>query len=270
MNSECSQKPLAGQTIVVTRPREQTEQLVALLEQQGGRIIICPTIIIQPTPDSGELEKAIRERMRYDWVIFTSVNGVRFFSDCARKMGLGPAVFQAENKPRWAAIGPATAELAEREGFAIDLVPREFVAEGLVETFLERFKNLTGWRFLLPRAERARPHLIRQLQENGAEVREIVTYTTISASKMGLECSSALRSGEVDLVTFTSSSTVDGFFSLLEKEKIDLDVVKTRLASIGPITSQTLTKYGVTPAVEATEYTIPGLVRAIIQKFTGP
>ncbi|WP_457755466.1 uroporphyrinogen-III C-methyltransferase [Thermodesulfatator indicus] len=253
-------KPLFGKRIVVTRTRAQASQLVESLEECGAECLEIPTIKIVP-PDSFEpLEQAIEQIETYDWLIFTSVNGVQVFFE--RLFARGKDARALANT-KVAAIGVATAELIKKYGLLVDLLPQEFRAEGLLEALLK--EELAGKKVLIPRALEAREILPEKLREAGAEVEVVPAYQTILPEEEATRLKKELEQG-VDVITFTSSSTAKNLLKMLGDEARSL-LSEVVLASIGPITTETLKKAGFTPQVEAKEYTIPGLVKAILEYF---
>jgi uroporphyrinogen III methyltransferase/synthase len=247
-------RPLSGRRIVVTRARAQASDFAQALEALGAEVVQLPTIRIAPAEDEGPLLRAAAEAGTFDWIVFTSVNGVeRFWDALARQKRDARAL----GGVRVCAIGPATAAELERRGIVPDVVPDEFVAEAAVQA-LAAADELRGRRILLPRAEIARAVLPEQLRALGAEVVEVTAYTTVQDGTDAERVRGLIERGEVDVVTFTASSTVRNFVDLA-----GADVGAAKVASIGPITSGTARELGLTVDVEAAEYTIPGLVRAI-------
>lgn len=244
-------KPLDGKRILVTRPRTQAADLCDKLAAQGAMPIVFPTIEIAPLEDTSELDQAIRNLSQYHWIIFTSVNGVKAFWERleAADVGLVPA-------QRVAAIGPATARELEKRSIKANLIPEEYVAEAIVESI----GDVAGQRILLPRADIAREALAVDLQKRGAVVDEIAAYRTLpaDADPNGL---AELRRG-VDVITFTSSSTVRNFMALARH-----DIGNAVIACIGPITASTVRELGSPVDVTATEYTMEGLVTALVDHF---
>jgi uroporphyrinogen III methyltransferase / synthase len=252
-------RPLFGQTIVVTRTREQASDLSARLGKLGAQVIEAPTIELAPA-DPIAIESALAETARYDWIIFTSANGVRFAKERLLAMRLDSRAFGAA---RVATIGDATADAVRRElCLRVDLSPQRFVAEALGEAFAER-GEIAGKRFLLLRADIARPLLRERLHEGGAaEVRDVPIYETKPAAALPPELIEAIDAGEVDWLTFTSSSTARNFYGLLTAPQAQ-KLASARVASIGPITSQTLRELGIEPTVEARTFDVAGLVEAL-------
>jgi len=255
-------RPLFGRRIVVTRAREQASDFKAILAELGAHCIEFPTIAIEPPPSWEDLDAAIERLSTYDWVIFTSVNGVRCFMERLRTAGRDVRDLHGV---RLAAIGPKTAEALEQCGLRPDLVPDEYRAEAILEGLSS--ESITGKRFLLPRAMVARDVLPETLRRLGAQVDVVPAYRTVLPRDRSTEMVERLRSGEIDCLTFTSSSTVSNFFSLFEREAI-LGLLKTvRIACIGPITAKTAEEHGLKVDIMPSEYTIAGLVEAIRTHF---
>jgi uroporphyrinogen III methyltransferase / synthase len=253
------QRPLFGKTILVTRTRHQASDLRVRLEELGAHVLEAPTIEIAPPADWGPIDQAIRCIRDYDWLVLTSVNGVDGLSGRLESMGLDARHLAGV---KVAAIGGATAAALRRIGVRPDLVPTQFIAESLASELIAQ-QDVRGRRFLLLRADIARPALRQKLTEAGAIVQDLCLYETRCPPGLPEDVLSALRRRRVHLITFTSSSTVRNFVDLLGQERPLLEGVT--LASIGPITTQTLRDLGLTPNVEATEYDIDGLVAAIRQ-----
>lgn len=258
------QKPLFGKSVVVTRAREQASGLARSLTELGAEVIQCPTIEIRPLSDYAQLDAAVSRLADYQWLIFTSVNGVRWFWS---RLGAAGKDSRAIGACKVAAIGPATAEALERRGIFPDFVPQRYVAEGVLEGLLAREGGaIRGKRFLLPRAAMARDVLPRELEKAGAVVDVIAAYETVPAAAHRDEVLERIQAGTLDCVTFGSSSTVENFLSL-----IPADVLKahpeTRLAAIGPVTAETLRKHGLEARIQPQEYTIPALVTALQRHF---
>ena len=247
-------KPLFGRRIVVTRARAQASDFAAALEALGAEVVQFPTIRILDPADPEPLRAAASEADRFDWIVFTSVNGVGRFWSALREAGRDTRSLAGVSL---CAIGPATGAAIEMEGAHPDLVPERFVAEAVVEA-LDRETELRGSQILLPRAEEARSVLPDALRERGAEVVEVVAYRTIPDGAEADQVRERLRAGEIDLLTFTASSTVRNFVEMAGTE-----IGRAEVASIGPITSATARELGLPVHVEAAEHTIPGLLEAI-------
>jgi uroporphyrinogen III methyltransferase/synthase len=256
------QKPLFGKTIVVTRARKQASDLVKQLNELGAACIECPTIKIAP-PDNDQLMKqAIENISTYDWLVFTSVNGVLQFFNVLFDMGKDVRIL---GHLKLCTIGPVTARQLMDYGLKTDILPETYRAESVVQAFEQI--DMRDQHVLLPRAKEARSVLPDALRQMGAIVDEITAYQTIPVTGHDPEIVSRIHHADIDMVTFTSSSTVNNFCDIFPDCKNNEQFNKNvHIASIGPITSETVRKNGLTVSVEAEEYTIPGLVKAIIDK----
>ena len=256
-------RPLFGQTVVVTRTRQQASALSEKLEELGAAVIEAPTIEIVPPGDLREVDEAIRGICKYDWVIFTSTSGVELTKRRMMEIGVDARVFAGA---RVAAIGEATADaVREQLCLTVDLMPESFVAEALAEELLSR-QEVKGKRFLLLRADIARPVLREKLASEGAaEVRDVAVYETKRAEALPGQLVEELNAGRVTWVTFTSSSTAKNFAGMLgEAYREKLRGVK--IASIGPVTTATLKELGLEPTVQAEQYDVDGLVEALLRE----
>lgn len=250
-------RPLFGKRVVVTRTREQAGELTRALSDLGADVVELPTIRIEAPEDRVGFAEGVTQAHEYDWLVFTSPNGVQRFFDAffavyedARSLG----------KPRIAAVGAGTAAKIREYRIGVDLVPEKFVAEGLLEAFeAESVENLT---ILWVKAEESRDVLGDGLSALGAIVDDCIAYRTVPETSDPTGAAARLREEGADLVTFTSSSTVDHFFAL------GIPWPEGCVAgSIGPVTSETLRRHGVEPAFEANPHDIPGLVKAIRRHF---
>jgi uroporphyrinogen III methyltransferase/synthase len=258
-------KPLFGRRIMVTRPRGQAERLALALEELGADVIEFPTIRIAPPSSYEGLDRAVRSLERYDWLLFTSANGVRaFFS---RLLSAGKDA-RALHRCRVAAIGPETAAELRRRGIVADVIPREFRAEGLLAALEPA--SMRGKRALLPRASEARDILPRMLRERGVEVDVVEAYRAVPASGDLAWAEELLSSGAIDLVSFTSSSTVRYFVGLFDKGEMRAKLGGVRAACIGPVTAATASELGLQVPVVAGDYTAAGLTEAIVRYFGAP
>ncbi|NVM23473.1 MAG: uroporphyrinogen-III C-methyltransferase [Desulfobacterales bacterium] len=255
-------RPLLGKTVVVTRARAQASELLDRLSALGAECLECPTIKVVPPADWSPLDAAIDNLGAYDWLIFTSVNGVSFFFDRLYEKGKD---VRALRDVRTAAIGPATAKRLGDFGLKSDIIPETYRAESIIEAFEKEPVN--GKRVLLPRAKDARPVLPVELQKMGAVVDEITAYETEQVRENVDELIKRLEEGSIDLLTFTSSSTVRNFKALLPPERFESLIKGVIVASIGPITSDTARELGFKIDITALEYTINGLCEAILQNF---
>ena len=254
-------KPLFGKTFVVTRARAQASALTEKLETEGAKVLEVPAIKIVDPEDFTPLDKAQNNLPSYDWVIFTSANGVDLFFDRLLKNGKDARAF-ANNK--FAAIGSATADMLTAYGLTADLVPASYKAEDLVDTLLPQLHK--GSKVLLARAKEARNVLPDALQAAGADVEVVAGYETVADCENKDELITALQNKAIDCITFTSSSTVKNLLQALWDAKELLTGVT--LAAIGPITAKAMEKNGLKPTVCAETYTIDGLVDAL-NKFYG-
>jgi uroporphyrinogen III methyltransferase/synthase len=253
-------RPLFGRTVVVTRTRQQASDLSDQLAALGANVIEAPTIELAPPADWRPIDDVLGRVGEFDWVVFTSANGVEFARRRLLETGRDVRAF---GRARVAAIGDATAAaLREKLAITADLCPDRFVAEALADAFAGR-GEIAGKRFLLLRADIARPLLRERLQQGGAaEVLDLSVYETKRAAELPPELVAALDANEVQWVTFTSSSTARNFVELLGpayREKLQ----NVKIASIGPITTQTLKELELEPTVQADQFNIPGLVAAI-------
>jgi uroporphyrinogen III methyltransferase/synthase len=256
-------RPLLGKKIVVTRARAQASDLVERLSELGAECLECPTIKIEPPKDYTALDRAISNLSAYNWVIFTSVNGVAFFFE--RLFANGKDVRSLYNL-KTAAIGPATAKKLSDYGLNSDIVPASYRAESVVKAFGS--VDINGKKILLPRAEEARPVLPVELTKMGAAVDEIPVYRTAAVADDGAELISQLEEKSVDMITFTSSSTVKNFKALIPSKKFKTLLRGVTIASIGPITTDTARELGFDVHLTAESYTIPGLCEAILQFYS--
>ncbi len=254
------QRPLFGRRIVVTRARAQAGELSAMLEDLGAQVLEFPTIDIQPPRDFAPLDKAIREIDGFDWLVFTSVNGVDAFMERLAHNGLD--VRAVPRAAKIAAIGPATAIKLSATGLKVDVVPGEYRAESLLEEISEA--SLTGRRVLIPRAKVAREVLPEKLREAGAEVVVPPAYESVPIDEGKTVLAGSLEGGGVDCVTFTASSTVENFVRAFGAEEAGRLLERARVACIGPITADTVRGYGLRVDAEAEEYTMGGLVEAVL------
>jgi uroporphyrinogen III methyltransferase/synthase len=244
----------------VTRSRKQASVLSQLLARHGVIPVELPTIEIQAIPDNRELDKAIAHLPDYSWLIFTSVNGVEIFFSHLHDLGRDS---RALGGVRLCAIGPATAAALERFGLIADRIPPEYIGEAIAESLQE--ENIAGKRILLPRSEAATPELVTRLDQLGAKVDEIAIYRTVLPKADTSSGKQLLLAGDIDITTFTSSSTVKHLVSLLGAEWEAVN--RTRVACIGPVTAATAAQLGVRVDVVAKEHTIPGLVQVIIEDY---
>lgn len=252
-------KSLQGRTILITRSRRQAPQFRELLEKAGAVVLEIPTIEIRPRLGPN-LDSAIKELPRYDWLIFTSSNGAEIFLERVSQREVPHEARSEEPFPKICAIGPATQHKVEEYGHPVDLVPQVYQAEGVLLDLLGFHQgDLAGLRILLPRASRARGLLPDELRRHGAQVEVLPVYDTIVPERSRRALRDALEKGSPDLITFTSSSTVHHLLALGNLAELK----RFRYAAIGPITAATAKGYGLNVALQAKPFTIPDLVSAI-------
>jgi uroporphyrinogen-III synthase len=271
MRARKSQQPLLGVRVLVGRARHQAGALAAELRKHGAQVIEIPFIEIHKPRSFKPLDSALKNLTTYDWLILTSVNGVEAMWERMKKLHLRPALRDGSKRVRIAAIGPATKKAIEQRGARVDVMPKEYVAESVVRSLKMKVK---GKRVLLVRAKVARDVIPRELRRAGAQVRVAEAYETVvpKSSRTRLLMLMRNRGRRPHVVTFTSSSTVRNFKELLgetndAKQRAALDGIL--MASIGPVTSSTLREFGLPVQIAAKQFTIPGLVAAIVDAWKG-
>lgn len=252
-------RPLFGKRIVVTRTRQQAGALSRQLAALGADAYELPVIRIEPPADLRAFAELVKDAHTYQWIVFTSPNGVDVFFDWFYKLYQDA---RSIGGPRIAAVGPGTAARVKAHHLAVDMIPEKHVAEGLIEAFKDQVGSVENEMILWVRPEGARDVVARELEKLGAIVDEAIAYRTVPETDDIAGGIRRFRDEGADVITFTSASTVDHFMSL------GLPVAKgTLLASIGPITSAALRKHKLKPAIEAVDHDIPGLVEAIRRYF---
>ena len=258
-------RPLFGRRIVVTRSREQAGELVDLLEERGAEPIVAPTIRIAPPEDTDALDRACANASSYDWLVFTSANGVDSFMDRL----IAAFDIRSLKGVRICAVGPSTAERVARHGVRVDVTPDESRSERIVEA-LSTAGAIRGSSFLLPRADIAREVLADELRAAGGEVTEVVAYRTLLAGgerDADHDVYRMLLDRQIDAVTFTSASTVKNFAQIYgEDQAVDL-LNTTVVASIGPVTAEAAQQLGIQTTVMPSKYTVKDLVDALVEHF---
>jgi uroporphyrinogen-III synthase len=257
-----SNHPLAGRRILITRAHEQAAPLARALEALGASVLSIPTIEIVPPQSFQPLDKALKKIPAYDWLILTSVNGVKALERRMLKQEIDTGLLRHLSI---AAIGPATRAEIEALGLKVTVMPEEYVAEAVVA---ELAGKVAGKRILLVRAKVARDLIPKQLRDAGAEVDVAEAYETVLPANSRKKLQAALddAAARPHTITFTSSSTVRNFVALLPQGKSPKEVLEgVALASIGPVTSATLREVGLWVDIEAADYTIPGLVDALVK-----
>jgi uroporphyrinogen III methyltransferase/synthase len=252
--------PLFGRTVVVTRAREQAAEMCEQLRELGAEAIELPAIEIRPPGDWGPLDRAIACLDEYDWLLFTSANGVKYFLE---RLDAGGRDMRSI-RGRICAIGPATASALAGVHLKADVVPEKFVAEGLLEALGGH--DLAGKKILLPRAAEARDVIPVELVKRGAAINVVPAYQTVAPERCAESASRIFGAADKpDWITFASSSTVRNFAAVCPADRI----AGTSVASIGPITSETAREVGFTVDVEASDYTVEGLIAAILSFESG-
>jgi len=259
-------KPLTGVRVLVTRPEDPADRLKARFAELGAEVTVQPAIQISDPPDWGPVDAVLARPSEYDWVVFSSVHGVRWLLGRARQLRVPDAL----RGPRVAAIGPGTANEARRWGLSVELVPDSFRAEDLAERLISCCRKDEGaasegpeplrQRLLLVRASRGREVLADRLTAAGAEVYQVVVYSSTDVDTPVPEIQAALAAGRIDWVTVTSSAIARSLAALFGDA-----LHRTRLVSISPVTTATLQELGHQPTAEATEYTMEGVVQAVVR-----
>jgi len=260
--AHAAEKPLAGERVLITRAKDQAGSLAAELETLGATVVEIPAIEIRPPASYVALDATLNNIENYDWLILTSVNGVEALFARMQTLGFGPEKLLHLNI---AAIGPATEEAIEVHGLPVDVVPEKYVAESVVEALREQVR---GRRVLLVRARVARDVIPEELRKAGARVHVVEAYETVVPEESRARLVKALNDPHQrpTAITFTSSSTARNFVTLLGSDEPAKTLHGIILASIGPVTSATLRELGLHVDVEAQEFTIPGLVKALVER----
>ena len=248
-------KPLFGKRIIVTRAENQASALVESLENFGADVIEIPVIKFIAPNDYSSIDDAIDNLGRFNWILFTSANGVEWF--VKRLMECGKDI-RAMANAKLAAIGPRTAAAMEKLKLKVDFIPSKYIAESVVEEYPE---DISGKSILIPQAKEARDELPKGLQAKGAEVCIACAYETVADISHAEELRGVLNDGEIDIITFTSASTVRNFMALIDDITLPENIT---IACIGPITADEARVHGLNPSIIADEYTIDGLVESIL------
>jgi len=255
-------RELFGKRIIVTRTREQASELVASLEENGASCYECATINIEPVEDYYILDEALERIDEYHWVLFTSLNGVKYFFRRLFEKGLDARDLKG---PDIGVVGKSTADLLLEYGINADLIPPVFTGEGLAESLLDQ--GVEGRNVLIPRAVEGRELLPETLRGGGAQVTIAPIYQNVPPEGRRDELRAELESGEVDMVTFTSSSTVRNFLTMVDaadQEELERLMAGVNIAAIGPITAKTVSDSGLKVDVQPERHTIEAMVEEII------
>jgi len=274
---QSTNRPLQGVRVLVGRARHQAGALSAELRKQGAQVLEIPFIEIRKPRSFRALDSALKDLDTYDWLILTSVNGVEAMWNRIEKRIRRSVPKSVSSRPRSsrrsspalahglrvAAIGPATKKAIEQHGIQVDVMPKEYIAESVVHNLKGKVK---GKRVLLVRAKVARDVIPRELRKAGAHVDVVEAYETVVPESSRRRLQAALENPDKrpNVVTFTSSSTVKNFVELLGARRKSALLNGMRTASIGPVTSATLRELGLPVDIAAREFTIPGLVAAIV------
>jgi uroporphyrinogen III methyltransferase/synthase len=255
-------RPLFGKRILITRPEHQASEFIRALSELGAQCLLFPTIKIIPPVTWKELDKAIEGLSGYDWILFTSVNGVTSFFE---RLDVAKKDTRHLSGIKIGAIGPKTAAALTDRGINPDLIPDTYWAEEIVEAI--KGYPLNGKRVLLPRPSIARDYIPKNLKSMGALVDEVEAYQTVQPEYSQDQLGKLFKSGKIDMITFTSPSTVTNFLALLKGKLIYEEISKVGVACIGPVTAQKAKEVGLRVVVEPDEYTVDALTRAIVEYY---
>jgi uroporphyrinogen III methyltransferase / synthase len=261
-------RPLEGKTVLITRPVAQSEEMTSLFTKFGASVIHCPTIEVVEPESWHALDAAINKMASYDWIVFTSANGaVFFFRRLAEKLSdvVGPM-----SNLVVCAIGPATAKAIERAGGRVGVIASDSKAEGALRTIIEQAggeEKIRGLRFLIPRARVAREVLPFELGRLGAHVDAIETYQTVKPEVDSTTIVRLFNEAAIDVITFTSSSTVTNFASLMGVDDLSSLLKDTLVACIGPVTAATALEHGLRNIIQPRLYNATALVEAIVEEI---
>ncbi|MCS1351459.1 uroporphyrinogen-III synthase [Mechercharimyces sp. CAU 1602] len=257
-----SLSPLAGVHILVTQPEEKNQAFIGKIEAHGGTAFTYPAICVKPTRNMEPLDHALQELPHYDWLIFTSSNGVRFFAQRLEQLGIK---WKTEVEgPKIAVVGPQTKAAVEQRGWKVSLAPRkEYRQEGLFQILSSQAQ--VGERLLFPRSQLARPWLIEELAGAGFQVTDVIAYETVPAPGDITEVIRLLETGQLHIVTFTSPSSVHHVVHALRSSTREADrlLEQVSLACIGPVTAAAVEQAGLTAELVAEESTLDGLIAAM-------
>lgn len=253
---------LFGKRILVTRAKEQSLEMSNIITELGGEAVEFPVIKTIPPIQCEEFNQAINQLETFDWIIFSSVNGVNYFFAKLKEQGID---IRQMSKAKIVAVGPKTAKALQDKYLNIEVLPQEFVAEGILASLQGHIKP--GQKVLFPRADIARDIIPNYLKEKGLEVTAVDAYQTVPAAENREEIIEFLKEKKLNVITFTSSSTVKNFLEALKGENIEKLLEGVILASIGPITTETAIKQGLEVQITAEEYTVPSLVKAIVDYY---
>ena len=251
--------PLTGKRIVVTRAIEQAQDLVGQLSSLGAEVFLLPLVRFADPLDWSGVDRALDALHEYDWIFFTSQNAVDSFSRRCRERGVAPSKIA----PKVAAVGPATADAARREGFSLAHVAQQFRGSALVSDLADAIKDK---RILLPRSDRAREELPRAIRERGAMATEVIVYKTLSPDLVEKSAIDAVREGSVDVIVFFSPSAFHYLLDVVDVTQLRSLAGKLRFAAIGPVTARAIREVGFPVDIVAQDATTAALVEALVQR----
>jgi hydroxymethylbilane synthase len=257
-------RPLLGYRVIVTRAAKQSGEMTRALEAIGAEVISCPTIEIKEPSSWEQLDRALIHLSWYDWLAFTSVNGVEYFLGRMDALGHGRGELESH---RICAVGSKTAERLERENIVVDLTPERFTAEDLAREFAERFgihQRLYGSRMLLPASRTTRDVIRPAMGKIGVHVEVVEAYQTVAPAARGENVARLLRDAGADYIVFTSPSTVANLAAILEADYLAPHLAGTRVACIGPVTAEAARSHGLTVHIQPEEHTGKAVVAAIV------
>jgi uroporphyrinogen-III synthase len=253
-------QPLIGKRVVITRSPNQAQEFIHSIEELGGKAIPCPVIKTVLPDNLDKLDWGLRNLSSYDWIIFTSVNAVRFFLQRGKEIGIS---VQEQLKGKVAAVGTKTAVALRKQNIKVDHIPAKFTADDLLESLKDEL--VAGQKVLIPHANLAKKNLANGLENLGLFVDDIVTYETIADDSCKEEVRHLLENSQADVITFTSPSTVHNFLALLDGLNWEEFLHSVTIAVIGPVTAEAAKQLGLKVDVIAKEYSIPGLIQELVR-----
>jgi hydroxymethylbilane synthase len=259
-----TQRPLAGRRVIITRAIKQSGEITRALDMLGAECVSCPTIEIKEPSSWAQLDRALIHLSWYDWLVFTSANGVDYFLRRLDSLGHGRAELMSH---KICAVGRKTAERLKSEGLTVDLTPERFTAEAVVEEFIKRFgvrQRLRGSRMLLPASRTTRDVIRPAMERIGVHVEVVEAYQTAAPATTGEDVARLFHNANADYIIFTSPSTVANLAAILETDHLAPHLAHTRVACIGPVTADAARLYGLTVHIQPEEHTGQAIVTAIV------
>jgi uroporphyrinogen III methyltransferase/synthase len=260
---------MAGRRVIVTRAVKQSGEMTRALEAVGAEVIPCPTIEITEPSDWKQLDWALVHLSWYDWLAFTSANGVEYFLRRLDQLGHGRGELMTH---RVCAVGRKTAEKLKGENISVDLTPELFTAEAVVEEFINRYgvrQRLRGSTMLLPASRTTRDVIRPAMEKIGVYVEVVEAYQTVAPSAGGANVARLFRDADADYIIFTSPSTVTNLATILETDHLAPYLANTRVACIGPVTAEAARLHGLTVHIQPEEHTGQAIVEAIVADCFG-